>query len=401
MFNISYIGEDPKEVMRVVNAMANLVIDQNIQVRGSKAEGTTNFLNDELAKMRKQLEEVELTLKEYRKNYMGELPEQLNGNIAILDRMQRQFIEKQQELRDEKNRLISIENQLQITRQQAGQGEATLPDGAEQTILEELKQQLVDYQTRYTEQHPDMIRLKKQIKELESQNVSSTSEAGDQSRLALSSHVRGPNSGSAMEADLILQRDGVTREITAIKEEISELQTQVSFYQQRVENTPKREQEIIALKRDYENIKETYNSLLERKLEADIAVNMEKRQQGEQFRILDPARLPDKPVSPNMRKLFLLCVVSGLFFSGGIIFLREFLDDAVRKPESVTARLGIPVLIAVPSLERRKDFILRRINNFSSVLGLMIALTLFACFAAVTIFDSHQSIELIKKYIAL
>jgi hypothetical protein len=85
----------------------------------------------------------------------------------------------------------------------------------------------------------------------------------------------------------------------------------------------------------------------------------------------------------------------------GIIFLSEFFDDAVRKPESVTTRLGIPVLIAVPSLERRKDVILRRINNASSILGVMIALTLFACFAAVTIFDSHQSIELIKKYITI
>ena len=401
MFTISFKGEDPAKVMNVVSAMATLVIDQNLKVRELRAVGTTEFLTDELAKMRKRLEVVETALKEYRKDHMGELPEQLAGNISILDRLQQQSVEKQQSLRDEKNRLISIENQLQITRQQANGGEATLSDGGEPTTLEELKQALVEYQARYTHRHPDVIRLKQQIKELERENVRSVAARGTETQSPMVDRAGRPSSGTAMEADLILQRDGVKREIAAIKDEISELQTQVGFYHQRVENTPKREQELLSLNRDYENIKETYNSLLERKLEADIAVNMEKKQQGEQFRILDPARMPDKPVSPNMNKLFLLCVVAGLFFGGGLIFLSEFLDDTVRKPESVPARLGIPVLIAVPSLDHRKDVILRRIHDVSSILGVMVLLTLFACFAAVTILDMPQAIELIKKYITI
>ena len=351
--------------------------------------------------MRERLEELELALKEYSQDHMGELPEQLVGNISILDRLQQQLIEKHQSLRDEKNRLISIENQLKIARSQANGGGAASSDGGEPTINEELKRQLADFQTRYTDRHPDIIRLKKRIKELEEQNIQSASEQGDQRRVALPGRVSRPGSGAAIEADLTLQRAGVIREIAAIKDEISELQTQVSFYHQRVENTPRREQELLSLKRDYDNIKETYNSLLERKLEADIAVNMEKRQQGEQFRILDSARIPDKPTSPDMKKLFLLCVAAGLFFGGGLIFLLDFLDDSVRKLKSVPDRLRIPVLIAVPSLEQRKDVILRRINNVSSIMGVIILLTLFACFAAVTILDMHQPIELIKKYITI
>jgi uncharacterized protein involved in exopolysaccharide biosynthesis len=162
------------------------------------------------------------------------------------------------------------------------------------------------------------------------------------------------NQGLSMESELMAQRGRVNREIAAIKDEISELQTQVGYYQQRVETTPKIEQELLSLRRDYENIQATYKSLLDRKLEADIAVNMEKRLQGEQFRILDPARLPETPISPNMEKLFLLCVVAGLGLGGGLIFLLEFLDNSVRKPESVPAKLGIPVLVAVPSLDRRR-----------------------------------------------
>jgi uncharacterized protein involved in exopolysaccharide biosynthesis len=265
--------------------------------------------------------------------------------------------------------------------------------------LGELKQYLVDLQTRYTDEHPDIIQLKTQIKKLEMQAIQSTSEQRDQRRVPLSSRVSRANSGSAMEADLMLQRDGAIREIAAIKDEISALQTQVGFYQQRVENTPKREQELLSLKRDYENIKETYNSLLERKLEAGIAVNMEKKKRGEQFRIIDPAHMPDKPISPNLKKLFMIWVLVGLFFSGGPIVLRELYDDAVRKPESVYDRLGIPVLVGVPSLEQRKVVILRRINNISTALVAMITLALFVCFAAIAILDIHQPIELIKNHL--
>ena len=401
MFTLSFQGEDPEKVMNVVNAMAALVIDQNLKVRESRAVGTTEFLDDELSKMRKQLEGVEAALKEYRKNHMGELPEQLAGNISILDRLQQQLVEKQQSLRDEKNRLISIENQIQITRQQANGGQVFLSDTREPGTLEELKQELAEYQARYTDRHPDVLRLKKRIKELESENVRSVAARGTETQLPAADRAGRRSSGTPMEADLIVQREGVKREIAAIKDETSELQAQVGFYQQRVENTPKREQELLSLKRDYENIQETYNSLLERKLEADIAVNMEKRQQGEQFRILDLARMPAKPISPNMKKLFLLCVMAGLGLGGGLIFLSEFLDDCVRKPESVPARLGIPVLVAVPSLDHRKDVILRRMNDASSILGVTVLLILFACFAAVTILDMHQPIELIKKYITL
>ena len=347
MFTISFEGEDPEKVIKVANAMANLIIDQNLKVRELQALETTYFLDDELGKMRKRLEEVEMVLKEYRKDHMGELPEQLEGNISILDRLQQQVVEKQQSLRDEKNRLIFIENQLKVARSQAYGGGAT---GGEPTIYEELKQQLADMQTRYTDRHPDMIRLKKQIEELERPNIQSASEQGDQRRVALLNRVSRPNSGSALEAELTLQRDGALRDIAAIKDEISELQAQVGLYHQRVENTPKQEQELLSLKRDYENIKETYNSLLQRKLEADIAVNMEKDRQGEQFRILEPARLPNMPKSPNLKKLFMMCVLAGMFFGGGAIVLSELLDDAVRKPESVPDRLGIPVLIAMPSL---------------------------------------------------
>ncbi|MBW2015023.1 MAG: protein GumC, partial [Deltaproteobacteria bacterium] len=171
-----------------------------------------------------------------------------------------------------------------------------------------------------------------------------------------------------------------------------------ALYQRRVENTPQRQQELLSLTRNYKNIQETYNSLLKRRLEADIASNMEKRQKGEQFRIIDPARLPDKPLSPDMKKLFLMCVAAGLGCCAGLIFLLNFLDGSVKKPEVVPDKLGIPVLAVMPTIKHPKDIIWRRINIGFSILGTLVSVALLACFAAVTVLDMHLVVNLIKKY---
>ena len=118
-FKISFRGKEPKEVVEVVNTMALLVIDQNLKVRESQAVATVEFLEHEMVKVRGKLEEVEAALKDFRINHMGELPDQLDSNLTVLQRLQQQLSEKQRNLRDEKNRLISIENQIQLAREQA------------------------------------------------------------------------------------------------------------------------------------------------------------------------------------------------------------------------------------------------------------------------------------------
>ena len=376
-FTIAFQGKDPYKVMNVVNTMATLVIDQNLKTRELQATGTSEFLSDQLVKIRENLEAVEKVLGDYRKIHMGELPEQLDANLRVLDRLQQQLSEKQMSLRTEKNRLISIANQLQLAREQSNIVSAIQPQIGESS-LKALKRQLADYKSRFTDQYPDVIRLQSRIAEMEKET--------------------GPVA-TTIEAELILQRKGIKREIAAIKQEIINLNTQIVFYQRRVEDTPKREQELLSLKRNYENIQETYNSLLQRKLEADIAANLEKRQKGERFRILDPGRLPDKPISPNMIKLFLLCLAAGLVCSVIPIFLLEFLDYSVRKPENVSDKLGIPVLVVMPSIRHPKDIMWRRVNMVFSIFGALVSLSLLACFAAVTILDMHQMVDLIKKYV--
>ena len=151
-----------------------------------------------------------------------------------------------------------------------------------------------------------------------------------------------------------------------------------------VQDTPNREQELLSLNRDYQNIKESYDSLLSRKLESDISVNMEKKQKGEQFRILDAASLPQKPSEPDMKKLFILVVGAGLGLGGGVIFLLEYMDSSFRKPEEIDALLELPVLCTIPRLYQPRELKLQKLNTILSVVSVMVSLVLFAGFAVLT-----------------
>ncbi len=358
-FSILFDGKDPEKVMRITNALANYFIGENLKTREAQAMGTSDFLDDELNSMRKRLEEVEQALKNYREAYMGGLPEQLESNLRILDRMQEQLIERRQNITDAKNRLIAIENA-------PPQGESLQTEGEVGTgdtlNLDQLIAQLKQLQSRYTDQHPDIIRLKERIADLEKEPQSS-----------LQSPVRSR------------QIEDIKREIRTLEGEISDIQKQVNIYEVRVEETPKREQELLSLNRDYDNINETYNSLLERKLEAELAVNLEKKQQGEQFRVIDPAKRPERPSDPDMKKLFLIFIAAGLGIGGGLVFLLEYLDTSFRKPNDIESYLGLSVLATVPVILHPRDVRMKRLNQGLSILSVIVAFALMAGFTLVSL----------------
>jgi capsular polysaccharide biosynthesis protein len=171
------------------------------------------------------------------------------------------------------------------------------------------------------------------------------------------------------------------------------------LYKRRVENTPKREQELMSLQRDYTNIQESYSSLLNRRLEAEISVNMERKQKGEQFRILDPARLPEKPVEPDMQKLLLLFIGAGMGIGGGIVFLLEYFDKSFRRPEDIERVLDLPILSTVPPVLQTGDRVWRLTNRVLSVICFVFVLALLGFFVSLTMRGVDQTLALVQKFI--
>lgn len=176
------------------------------------------------------------------------------------------------------------------------------------------------------------------------------------------------------------QINEMRHEIQATEIEIRNIERQIATYQKRVEDTPKREQDLLSLKRDYQNIQTSYDSLLKRKLEADIAVNMERKQKGEQFKIVDPAKLPERPIAPNMRKVFLLVVAAGLAIGGGLAVLLEFLDTSFRNADDMETAFELPVLATLPMLINPKRAFMTRLNNIGSIAMVGINILLLGVF---------------------
>jgi capsular polysaccharide biosynthesis protein len=189
-------------------------------------------------------------------------------------------------------------------------------------------------------------------------------------------------------------------EIKNIQYDIDKLKNQIKTYQQRIERTPKREEELMALKRDYQNIQETYNSLLNRKLESEIAVNMEKKHKGEKFRIIDPATLPHKPDAPDMLKLFMIVVAAGLGIGIGLIYLFDYLDTSLKRPGDIESDLSITVLATIPKIYHKRNLLLKRLNQVMTAVSILLIAGLFAGFAIMVFNGTEPTMELVRPYIA-
>jgi len=354
-FSIAFKGHDPEKVMKVTNALANYFIGENLKNREAQATRTSDFIDDELSTIRKRLEKVEQALKAYRERHMGGLPEQLESNLRNLERTQGQLATRRQTLTDAKSRLIAIENEI-------SQGQNLLPSGEAGTgdtlNLDQLNNQLKQLQSRYTDRHPDIIRLKEKIADLEKESVVP---------------VRNR------------QMEDTKKVIKALEKEITDIQNQIKIYEIRVEETPKREQELLSLRRDYDNISENYNSMLARKLEAELAVNLEKKQQREQFSIIDPARLPEKPSSTDLNKIFLFFIAAGLCIPGGLIYLLEHLDSSFKKPDDIESHLGLPVLATVPAILHPGGIRMKKLNQVLSIFFIIVAIALLAGLTSISL----------------
>lgn len=384
-FTISFKDRNPEKVMQVANGLATYFIDENLKARESQAIGTSTFLEAELETMRLRLEQLEEKIKEYRKTNMGELPEQLETNLRILERLQADLNERQQSLRDARSHLSELNSQATSREPSVVVISGNQQANQENASPAELRSQLEALQSRYTDKHPDIQRLKKQIADLEtkaSENAAQNGASGLSNRIPF---------------EMRQQISEAQREVQLIEGEIEALRVQISDYQTRVENIPKREQELLGLRRDYENIQTTYESLLSRKLEADIAVNMERKQKGEQFRIVDPARVPQRPIEPNLKKLFLFTIAGGLGLGLGLALLLEFGIPSYRRPDEIEAQYELPVLVSIPRLLRPKQLFLKKLDFAASITYSAAIFVLLGLLGFISLAGSDSAIDAFKK----
>jgi polysaccharide chain length determinant protein (PEP-CTERM system associated) len=344
-FYINAELSDPRMAQQVCTAVTSMFIEENLRNSQQHSEVTTQFLAQQLDEAKKNLDDQDKQLAAFDTKYMGTTPDDAQMNLNILMNLSSQLDATTESLARAQQDKSYKESELaqQIA---AWQGAQT---GRNPETLEEqlsaLQTKLTNLQARYTDDYPDVIKTKSDIAALQKKIAADN----DQQDLANgdNTEVRGePAQIRQLRKEISLTNQAIadkTKEQEKVKEEIK-------VYQSRVQSTPAIEEQYKELTRGYQTALETYNSLLKKKEDAEMARELQQQQAGEQFRVLDPANLPAQPSFPNRPRFALGGFVGGVGLGMGLALLLELRDSSLRSERDVEIVLRLPVLALVPDI---------------------------------------------------
>jgi polysaccharide chain length determinant protein (PEP-CTERM system associated) len=356
-FALSYRGRDPQTVATVTNTLASFYIEENLKARERQATGTAEFLKVQLNDAKRRLDEQEARMGELQRRYLGELPQQLQGNLATLESLNTQLRINS----DNQTRLAERRDQI------AGQlAQAKLNSGGpepDEVRLARLQQELVTLRIKYTDLWPDIIRIKDEIERLQKDMAAPKPKPKP---------VAGPPTPEVARLQDAL--GSVETELRLAKQDQTRLKQGISNYQARLDNAPKREQEYLDATRDYQGTKELYQTLSRKYDDALLAESMEQRQKGEQFRILDSALPSGTPAAPRRSRLLIASLALSLVLGAGAMVLAELLDTSFHSSRDLRAYTTVPILVNIPRIVTGADLRRRRWRFRLAAVGVLVAL---------------------------
>ena len=359
VFELSFESENPEKAKQVTSRLGSLFIDQNLQVREQQAEGTKSFINTEAERLRKELEEQETVVNQYKAVNRYELPDQLDTNLRSLEQLRR-------ELEANNLRLAALQERKGILQKQTVEsdilgmdllGGGSLLGGSEIGTTENVqiqmkRKELDSLLQRYSSKHPDVVRLKKEIQALEAVSKDTTSVSKDTTSSKPASSTPSLNVNPLKQV-LQTQITDIDAELQALRSQSERMRGQVGVLQARIDNTPMRAIELNKIGRGYEITLKKYQDLLAKSLESELSQNMEKKLKGEQFQVLDPANFPLKPVRPDRMMIVLVGLFAGLAGGVGLAFLLDNLNTSFKRSEDINSYVNVPLLATIPTLITR------------------------------------------------
>src|SRR5579864_4747029 len=343
-FTVSFTAANAREAQQICNELTSLMVTENLKEIQATAQGTSDVLDRGIEDGKRNLDNQDSKLAAFKKQYMGQLPGDEDNNIKLLAGLNSQLDAYTQALnRAEQDRAYA---QSLLSQQLAAWSSSQTSMNPEnlQKQLAELQSQLMTLQARYTDDHPDVVKTKNDIAEvkrkLKEMNSASAPDAGNTDK--------GSASEPAEIKQLRLQIHQYDQSIAQATREQKLLQDQIRTYQGRLSLSPGVEERYKALMRDYETAQKFYNDLLAKKNESEMQTDMERRQQGEQMSLLNPANPPDSPSFPNRLLFAGGGLAAGLTFGMGLAIWLELRDKAIRTEQDVVAILELPTLVSVP-----------------------------------------------------
>jgi uncharacterized protein involved in exopolysaccharide biosynthesis len=352
-----------------------MFIDENLREREKLAENTSIFLESQLEDAKQRLLEHEKKLEEYRLRNSGELPTQMAANLQAINNNRMQLQSVNEAVNRARERRLLVERQLADTIPLAspppddGTAVQQLPS---ERPLAEARARLEEYKLKYTPTHPDFRALERTIRDLEERVKQEALLPAPPESKATPEQLK----YERVVRDLQYQLDDIDRQLEGHESEAARIQSELGMYQARIEASPTRETELVELTRDYTTLREIYASLLEKQEDSKLAENLERRQIGEQFRILDPASFPERPDNERERLVTMFSAAAGGLALGFLlVVLRELRDSSFKLEHDVVRTLDLPVLALVPAMaterERRMERWRARLVNLTAAAALI------------------------------
>ncbi len=385
--------------------LTDMLLEENLGAKRVEAHQAYDFINQQLQVYRTRLEESERKLREFKEKNLVDLgvgaalpqgqevsasagaagvPRAAFASVNRMEEARRELAELELDLDQLRTQRSTYAKQLEsepkwISAQEDQSGSATEGTGEDPRVAA-LEAKLEELKLRYTDRHPAVVALRSQIAQLRAKAEGESGGAGqgdgaeeaDDVIAELGEQILNPHYLSLQEK--VSQLDA---EITAKTARRERLRAEIARLQKAILEVPKKEQELIALRRDYAVNSSIYNNLLKRLEEARVTKEMEVQDRGGRIRVIEPATVPYKPVKPNRVLILLMGLGGGLAAGYGVGFLRRMMDGSIRSDEEIGALVGVQVLGRIPTVVTHGDRQRRRRANIAFGLSTAVVLAGF------------------------
>jgi polysaccharide chain length determinant protein (PEP-CTERM system associated) len=342
-FYITAQAKTASTAQKICTEILSMFMSENLKLREQRAAGTTEFLGGQLEESKRKLDENDAKLAEFKEKYLGQLPTDEQRNLEMMMSTRARLETVNQEMVQAQQQRMTQESALSQRKAAPAAGN---PDNLQQELTA-LRSQLSSLQARYTDEHPDVRKAKAQIRVLENQL-----EAADAK--AAAAPLKEDAADNSVDTPEIRQMRAALRftddNVRSKRAEQLRLEGDIRNLQARLQLSPVVEERYKALTRDHESALLFYNELLSKKTQSEMSTDLERRQEGEQFVIMDAPNRPVKPTFPEPIKFGLGGLGAGLILGMGLAFLIERREDFIRTEEDVVHVLGLPVLVGIPEV---------------------------------------------------
>lgn len=322
-FKLAFDSRDPKTAQAVTNDLVTLFLDENVKSRTERATETTDFLKSEADKLKQKLAQTEQAIADYKQKHKDALPEHLDLYMSMLERAQNSRVEIQRQVEGQRSQRSFFE--VQLTSSPGGQ--------SDQSRAQELYKEFERLTSIYKENHPDVLRVKDEIDNLDKAQSATKSSSG-----------------------LIEQKIAATNsQISLLSQQLLKTNNQIQDLEAKILKIPQVERGLLTLNRDYLAVKGQYDQVLHNTMQAQMAESLEQGRKAERFSILEPPLLPDQPHSPDRKKLIAAGLGASVSIPFVIVLLLGFLDKSVRGAAAVEAITGSAPLVVVPLITTKEE----------------------------------------------